>query len=137
LSIGLLTGKVRINIEARLQINYNKESGLYKETGEYGEEKVIQNIKNLIELAGDFNAFDNMPKYTKMQCEKEKFRGWHLKGNKRYNYLITIVRKGRASNTSKEMEMELKSNYAKICGKHNNRHNIGDGNCSNSDESDD
>ena len=35
------------------------------------------------------------------------------------------------------MEMELKSNYAKICGKQNNRNNTGDGNDSDSDESDD
>lgn len=211
MSIGLLTGKVRINAEARLQINCNKESDSDEETEENGEEKVIQNITNLVQLAGDTNAFDNMrlnsdnqevfgtfvnyclvhltssvnwrckayntcisdiftetdealamlllenniddlkkvislkrkllrnesqPKYTKMQCEKEKFRGWHRKGIKRYNYLVTIVRKGRASNTSKEMEMELKSNYAKICGKQNNRNNTGDGSDSDSDESD-
>ena len=60
MSIGLLAGKVRINAEARLQINGNKESDLDKETEEHGEDKVIQNIKNLVELAGDSNSFDNM-----------------------------------------------------------------------------
>jgi len=53
-----------------------------------------------------------------------------------YNHLVTIVRKGRASNASKEIEMELKSNYAKLCGKHNGRNNSGDGNSSNSNEND-
>ena len=31
-----------------------------EETEENGEEKVIQNITNLVQLAGDTNAFDNM-----------------------------------------------------------------------------
>ena len=60
MSIGLLTGKVRINAEARLKINGNKESDSDEETEDHGEDKVIQNIKNLVELAGDSNAFDNM-----------------------------------------------------------------------------
>ena len=212
MSIGLLTGKVRINAEARLQSNCNKESDSDEEREENGEEKVIKNITNLVQLAADTNAFDNMrlnsdnqevfgtfvnyclvhltssvnwrckayntcisdiftetdealamlllenniddfnkvislnrklirnesrPKYTKVHCEKEKFRGWHRNGIKRFNYLVTCVKKGRACNDSKDMEVKLKSNYAKLCGKLSGININGDGNSSDSDDSDD
>lgn len=38
--------------------------------------------------------------------------------------------KGIVSNASKEMEMGLKSNYGKLCGKLNGTNNSGDGNSS-------
>ena len=45
------------------------------------------------------------------------FKEWSRKGIKRYNDLIQVVRLGRNSQISKEMEIELKLKYVKICGK--------------------
>jgi len=69
--------------------------------------------------------------------KKKKFRGWHRNGIKRYNYLVICVKKGRASNDSKDMDVELKSNYAKLCGKLSSININGDENSSDSDDSDD
>lgn len=56
-------------------------------------------------------------KYSKDQNVNEKFRWWLQKGIKRYNTTIQVVRSGRITTQRKEMDMDLKLNYAKICGK--------------------
>ena len=54
-------------------------------------------------------------------------------GIKRYNCLVKVVKRNRKLTHSKEMEVELKDKYAKICGK-NGGHN-GEGGSSDADES--
>ena len=78
---------------------------------------------------------EESPKYTKDPNKNEKFRGWSRKGIKRYNDLIKVVRRNRNSIQSKEMDNELKTSYAKICGKIGERN--GGGVSSDSDDSDD
>ena len=56
------------------------------------------------------------------------------KGIKRYNDLIKVVSLGRYSQVSKEMEIELKLKYVRMCGKSGVRNGLG--NYSDSDDSD-
>lgn len=65
----------------------------------------------------------------------EKFRGCPYKGTKRCNHLIKVVRWNRNSTHNKKMEIELKTSYAKICGKLGGRNSGGVS--SDSDDSDD
>ena len=48
---------------------------------------------------------ESKSKYTKIEYEKQKFRGWYCKGIKILYSLIAIVRKGRGITESKEMEI--------------------------------
>ena len=100
-------------------------------------ENNIDDFNKVISLNRKLIRNESRPKYMKVHCEKEKFRGWHRNGIKRFNYLVTCVKKGRACNDSKDMEVKLKSNYAKLCGKLSGININGDGNSSDSDDSDD
>ena len=46
-----------------------------------------------------------------------KFREWHKYVSKRYNQLVQIIISNRGISKRKELENELKSIYAKLCGK--------------------
>ena len=73
-----------------------------------------------------FKRSEANPKYTKDPNDKEKFKGWSKDGIKRYNYLVKVVKRNRKLTHSKEMEVELKDKYAKLCGKDGKRNNEGD-----------
>ena len=45
------------------------------------------------------------PKYTKVDSNSDKFHSWNIKGIRRYNALVVIVKRNRNSDVSKEMEM--------------------------------
>ena len=49
-------------------------------------------------------------------CGK-KFKGWDLRGIRRFNNIVAAIKQNRELNTSKEMEMKLKANYVKLSGK--------------------
>ena len=56
-------------------------------------------------------------KYTKVDSNSEIFRGWHTKGIRRFNALVLIIKRHLNTEETKEMEIKLKSRYARICGK--------------------
>ena len=60
---------------------------------------------------------ESKPKYTKSDKVNDKFHRWHKKGIKRYNKFVQIVKSYKEIAKSKELEIELKSIYAKLCGK--------------------
>jgi len=47
------------------------------------------------------------------------------KGIKRYNNLIKVVKRNRLTTHSKDMEVELKGDYVKLCGKDGRRNGEG------------
>ena len=59
---------------------------------------------------------ESKPKYTKVECVDRKFKGWDRKGIRRFNNIVTAVRKNRELSESKNMEQELKSRYAEVSG---------------------
>ena len=63
------------------------------------------------------NRKESKPKYTKVECVEKKFKGWDRRGIKRFNNIVTAVRKNRDLSESKNMELELKSRYTKVSGK--------------------
>ena len=71
----------------------------------------------MIELKRKLTRNEETPKYTKDPNVNKKFNGWSRKGIKQYNNLIKVVRVGRNAQVSKEMEIELKLKYSRICGK--------------------
>ena len=60
---------------------------------------------------------ESKPKYTKVECVEHKFKGWDRRGIRRFNNIVTAVRKNRELSASKNMELELKSRYTKVSGK--------------------
>ena len=88
----------------------------------------------MIELKRKLTQKEARPKHTKDAHINEKFKGWSPKGIKRCNDLIKVVRLGRNSQVSKEMEIELKLKHARICGKSGARNDLSD--YSDSDDSD-
>ena len=88
----------------------------------------------MIELKRKLTRKEATSEYTKDPNVNENFKGWLRKGIKRYNDLIKVVRLGRNSQVSKEIEIELKLKYARICGKSGVRSGLG--NYSNSDDGD-
>ena len=46
-------------------------------------------------------------------------KGWDRKGIKRFNKLVQGIQRNRSTETSKEMEMQLKDHYMDMCGKKN------------------
>ena len=49
-------------------------------------------------------------------CRK-KFKGWDRRGIRRFNSIVAAIKKNRELNTSKEMEMKLKTSYVRLSGK--------------------
>ena len=60
---------------------------------------------------------ESKPKYTKVECVEHKFKGWDRRGIRRFNNIVTAVRKNRELSASKNMELELKSRYTEVSGK--------------------
>ena len=47
----------------------------------------------------------------------KKIKGWDRRGIRRFNNIVTAVRKNRELSESKNMELELKSRYTEVSGK--------------------
>tara|TARA_B100000768_G_C10967018_1_gene244145 strand:+ start:73 stop:522 length:450 start_codon:yes stop_codon:yes gene_type:complete len=98
-------------------------------------ENNAKDYKQMVVLDRKLTRKEAMPKYTKDPNLTEKFKGWSKNGIKRYNDLIKVVKRNRLTTHSKEMEVELKGDYAKLCGKDGRRN--GEGELSGDDLSDD
>ena len=98
-------------------------------------ENNAKDYKQMVVLDRKLTRKEAMPKYTKDPNMTEKFKGWSKNGIKRYNDLIKVVKRNRLTTHSKEMEVELKGDYAKLCGKDGRRN--GEGELSGDDLSDD
>ena len=57
------------------------------------------------------------PRYTQVDSNSEKNLGYNTKGIIRYNEFVMIVQTNQNTNESKEIKMQLKSQYVRICGK--------------------
>ena len=80
-------------------------------------ENNVDDYKQLIDFKTKFVRKEAWHKYTKDPNINEKFKECLRKIIKRYNDLIKVVRLGRNTQVSKEMEIELTLKYARICGK--------------------
>jgi len=98
-------------------------------------ENNAKDYKQMVVLKRKLTRKEAMPKYTKDSNMTEKFKGWSKKGIKRYNDLIKVVKRNRLTTHSKNMEVELKGDYAKLCGKDGRRN--GEEGLSGDDVSDD
>ena len=78
-------------------------------------ENNVDGYKKMVDLKMNLTRKEARPKYTKDAHVNEKAKGWSRNDIKRYNTLIKIVRLGRIIEVSKEMEIELKLKYARIC----------------------
>ena len=58
-------------------------------------------------------------KYTKVECSDKKIKGWDRRGIRRFNCIVTAVKKNRELSESKDMEMQLKSRYIESSGREN------------------
>ena len=76
--------------------------------------------KQMVLLDKKLTRKEARPKYTKDPNMTEKFKGWSKSGIKRYNNLVKVVKKNRKCSHSNAMEVELKKEYAKLCGKDGN-----------------
>jgi len=89
----------------------------------------------LVNLDRQLTRKEARPKYSTISNESEVSKGWSRKGIKRYNDLVKIVRSGRRTEFSKEMEIDLKLKYAVLCGKSGISNSLGEN--GDSDDSDD
>ena len=97
-------------------------------------ENNVDDYKKLVNLERKLTRKETKPKYTKDANVNQTSKGWSRKGIKRYNNLIKVVRLGRMTEVSKEIEIELKMKYARMCGKINVRNSLGgDGDLDDSD----
>ena len=76
--------------------------------------------KQMVLLDKKLTRKEARPKYTKDPNMTKKFKGWSKNGIKRYNNLVQVVKKNRKCSHSNAMEVELKKEYAKLCGKDGN-----------------
>ena len=60
---------------------------------------------------------ESQPRYTQGGISMSNIKGWDRKGIRRFNKLVMAVHKNRMTETSKEMELQLKDHYMDICGK--------------------
>ena len=91
----------------------------------------------MVDLKRKLTRKEARPKYSLISNESENSKEWSRKGIKRYNDLIKIVRSGRITEFSKEMEIDLKLKYAGLCGKSGISNSLGeDGDSDDSDDED-
>ena len=62
---------------------------------------------------------ESQPRYTQGGISMSNIKGWDRKGIKRFNKLVQGIQRNRSTETSKEMEMQLKDHYMDMCGKKN------------------
>jgi len=62
------------------------------------------------------NRKEARPKYTKVLFSDKKFKGWDRRGIRRFDVIVNAVKESRKLTTSKNMELEFKSRYAKLLG---------------------
>ena len=98
-------------------------------------ENNIDDYKQLVDLKSKLTRKEARPKYSTITNENEVSKGWSRKGIKRYNDLVKIVRSGRRTEFSKEMEIDLKLKYAVLCGKSGIANSMGEN--GDTDDSDD
>ena len=70
-------------------------------------ENNVDDYKQLIELKRKLTQKETTPKYTKDPNVNEICKGWSHAEIKRYNDLVKVVRLGRNTQVSKEMEIEI------------------------------
>lgn len=80
----------------------------------------------MVALERQLSKKEAMPKDTTNPNMTENFKGWSREGIKRYTNLIKVMRRNNLTTHSKEMEFELKGNYAKVCGKNGRRNGNGE-----------
>ena len=71
-------------------------------------ENNVDDYGQLLDLKRQLTQKEASPKYTKDSNVNETSKGWSRKGIKRYNDLIKVIRLGRITEVSKEMEINLK-----------------------------
>ena len=77
------------------------------------------------------------PKYTKDSNVNEMLKEWPRSKIKRYNDFIKVVRLGRITEVSKQMEIDSKIKYAGMSGVSGVRNSLGeDGDSDDSDDED-
>ena len=89
-------------------------------------ENNVDDYKQLVDLKRKLTQKEARPKYTNDSNVNETSEGWLRKAIKRYKDLIKVVRLGRMTNVSKEIEIELKMRYAGMCGKSGVSSSMGD-----------
>ena len=60
---------------------------------------------------------ESKPRYTQDGISMSNIKGWDRKGIRRFNKIVLAVHRNRLTETSKEMELQLKDHYMDICGK--------------------
>ena len=60
------------------------------------------------------NRREAKPKWTKVECTDKKIRAWDRRGMHRFNVFVNVIQTNRQLTVSKDMELELKSRYAKL-----------------------
>ena len=80
-------------------------------------ENNVDDYHKIISMKRKLTRKESKQKYKKSDKVNDKFRRWHKKGIKRYNELVWIVNSNREIAKSKELEIKMKSIYAKLCGR--------------------
>ena len=80
------------------------------------------------------NRKGTRPKYANVDSINKKFKGWDRKCIKRFNILVHATKNNREHHESKEIEIEIRLTYNKLCGRPND--NNSGSNSSGSEDSD-
>ena len=82
-------------------------------------ENNLVDYKKAAEEKRKISRKESQPRYTQGGISMSNIKGWDRKGIKRFNKLVQGIQRNRSTETSKEMEMQLKDHYMDMCGKKN------------------
>ena len=97
-------------------------------------ENNLVDYKKAAEKQRKISRREAQPIYTQGGSSMSNIKGWNRKGIRRFNKLVEGVQRNRSTETSKEMEMQLKDHYMDMCG---NKNSPSDAEDDDSDDSDD
>ena len=90
-------------------------------------ENKVDDYHRIISKKWKLTRKESKQKYKKSDKVNNKFCGYHKKCIKRYSELFQIVISSREISKSKELEIDLKLIYAKLCGKGKKNHDGDEG----------
>ena len=81
------------------------------------------------------NRKESKPKWTKVESNDTKFKGWDRRGIRRFNVIVKAIKTNRQLTVSRDMEQKLKTKYTQLS--QNGINGNGDSSESNNDDLDD